>query len=141
MIVAGFGFNSRATAKDFAEALDKALAETGLARRDVSAFAALEEKVTTPALQQFATEVGAHLVGVDQDQATEIMTVTFSKKSFEAKGLSSVAECAALAAATSDTNGMTAELVIPRIIAGAVTCALAKTVFSSADTETEAVTS
>lgn len=114
MIVAGFGFSTQATA----ESLTDALAQHG-AQPD--ALATLAEKVS--ALQAFATARKLLVIAVSDAEAQAQSTPTHSARSSAEKGIASVAEATALAAA-----GPGATLIGPRTISNdrMATCAIAQ---------------
>ncbi|MEM6307368.1 MAG: cobalamin biosynthesis protein [Pseudomonadota bacterium] len=116
MIVAGFGFRTRATVDSFQGALAKCTTPP------VTDFAVPVEKSQHTAFQAFAhaTQTSVHLVRSDHLQLQK--TPTQSAKSLALKGTGSVAEAAALAAA-----GPGARLTHRRVISddGCVTCAIA----------------
>ena len=116
MIVAGLGFRRAATADSLADALARAAGE-----RTVHALATLEDK--GQGLRPFADMHGIPLTLVTQADAATQDTLTRSAASMAAKGLHSVAEACALAAA-----GPGARLLAPRTISkdGQATCAIAE---------------
>lgn len=116
MIIAGFGFRVSATADSLADALAQA---AGGRRPD--AFSTLVEKAD--GLRAFADARGVPLVTVSQTAAARQDTPTKSPASMQAKGLHSVAEACALAAA-----GDGAWLIAPRSTSddGKATCAIAQ---------------
>lgn len=111
MIVAGFGFSTRATAAS----LRGAYAAAGAPR--VSALATAADKVA--GLSGLATELGLPVIGVDGPLPD---TVTQSPASLTARGTGSLAEACALAAA-----GPGAVLQGPRALSPdrLATCAIA----------------
>ncbi len=113
MIVAGFGFSSRADL----DSLRSALAATGAARPALLATAG--GKDTHPALAALAAELGLPVRGVD---VAGVATETRAPRSLDAHGTGSVAEAAALVAA-----GPGARLIAARQVSGdrLATCALA----------------
>ncbi|MBY5931783.1 cobalamin biosynthesis protein [Tateyamaria omphalii] len=114
MIVAGFGFNTQASAESVADAL---------AQHAVTpdAVATLEEKAG--ALRVLAKDLDVPVLPVSRDVAAAQTTVTRSKRSTAEKGTPSVAEATALAAA-----GPGATLIGPRTISNdrMATCAIAQ---------------
>ncbi|KIC50445.1 cobalamin biosynthesis protein [Tateyamaria sp. ANG-S1] len=114
MIVAGFGFSTKATAASLADAL---------AQHDVTpdAVATLETKAS--ALQSFARAKGIQTITVSAVDAKAQTTVTHSARSSAEKDMPSVAEATALAAA-----GPGATLIGSRTISHdrMATCAIAE---------------
>ncbi|WP_423206008.1 cobalamin biosynthesis protein (plasmid) [Paracoccus yeei] len=101
MIVAGLGFRRGTTVADLRAAL------AGRGRLD--ALATVADKA--PALAELAAELGLPLVAVPADLLAAQPVLTQGKASLRARGVGSVAEGAALAAA-----GPGARLLGPRII-------------------------
>ena len=112
MIVAGFGFTTRATAHSVADALQR----TGCSAR-IDAVATAADKA--PALVQM---LGRSVVAIAAVDLALMETSTQSAASQLARGTGSVAEAAALAAA-----GKNARLLVPRCISTdrMATCAIA----------------
>ena len=118
MIVAGFGFTSRATV----DSLLGAFAAAGhLTRPDQLATAA--DKAATPAFVALSDTLNTPITGVDAATLQAALTTTHSPISHANRDTGSVAEAAALAAA-----GPGATLIIPRHISHdrMATCAIAK---------------
>lgn len=115
MIVAGFGFRSGATLASLRAALKLAQADTPC----VTHLATLHDKAD--ALQPLARALGLPLLRVDV--AAGCITPTVSAPSLAARGVGSVAEASALAAA-----GRGAWLLRPRHISPdrMATCAIAQ---------------
>lgn len=111
MIVAGFGFSTRATT----DSLRDALAITGL---KVEALATLADK--SDALTPLADELGVPLIAIDGPLPD---TTTQSARSLSARGIGSVAEACALAAV-----GAGGYLRCTRVTSGdhLATCAIAQ---------------
>ena len=116
MIVAGFGFTSRADTSALAAAL--AAAQAGAP--EVTALATLADKA--PALEGLARGMGLPLIRVTAADLERIVTVTRSAASLAARATGSVAEATALAAA-----GPGAYLATPRHLSPdrMATCAIA----------------
>ncbi|MFN3208634.1 MAG: cobalamin biosynthesis protein [Roseovarius sp.] len=114
MIVAGFGFTTRATHASFRDAL-------ALTGGVPDALATAQDKLAQ--LAPFARELGLPLHAVSSDQLTRQDTQTRSAASEKEYGTGSVAEAAALAAA-----GPGSALLAPRCISTdrMATCALAQ---------------
>lgn len=118
MIVAGFGCRPGAVADDFLSALAEAL---DVARCDVSALACVAFPHFRAA--EAATTLWDLPVAIIDQSALEqacLRAETHSARTFAHSGLTSVAESAALAAA-----GPGSRLLVRRISAGSVTCAIA----------------
>jgi cobalt-precorrin 5A hydrolase len=122
VIVAGIGCRKGATAEQIEAAIGAALERAGrpLARLDLLATAAskrYEEGIATSASAR-----GVPLMLVDQAdlEIASARGATWSRRVLALAGVPSVAEAAALAAA-----GAKARLILPRIVVGPVTCALA----------------
>ncbi len=136
MIVAGFGFSSRASADDFAAAFARALVETAMDVGDISAIATLAEKANHSAFRTFARENGLPIIAIERNDPRHggIKTTTRSARSLKERDLSSVAEWSALAALGARAGEASPRLLLPRIVIGSVTCAIAST--EAADSET-----
>lgn len=114
MIVAGFGFRTKAS---------RASLENALGQHEVTpdALATLDAKLNT--LQPVADARGLPLIAVSPEAAKTQTTHTQSRRSTSEKGIASVAEATALAAA-----GPGATLIGARTISEdrMATCAIAK---------------
>lgn len=117
MIVAGFGFTSRATA----DSLAAALAATGY-DGPLDAIACPADKCAAPALTALAAARALPLRAIPDAALRAVHTETKSPRSLSVRGTGSVAEAAALAAA-----GLNAALLVSRTIAPdrMATCAIA----------------
>ncbi len=117
MIVAGFGFRGGASADSLADALARACGPRP------AALATLDDKARSPAFSEFAARLGLPVIAVTEEAAQDVDTLTSSTASQSARGVGSVAEASALAAA-----GPGARLVAPRVISADrdATCALAE---------------
>lgn len=117
MIVAGFGFQSAATAASLHDALSRAAPDT-----PVDAIATVHDKAAAESFQQLARDLAVPIIMVSDRALTGQVTFTQSKISAAARGTGSVAEAAARAAA-----GQAAKLLAPRCKSsdGKATCALA----------------
>ncbi|MFE0015283.1 cobalamin biosynthesis protein [Mesorhizobium sp. NPDC059054] len=119
MIVAGIGCRKGVDTAGILAAVDAALGSHDLDRSSLSALATTAFKRDEAAIFAAGRELGLEVivvegVGVDEN------TLTHSDISRATAGSPSVSESAALAAAGKD-----ARLLGPRLITGAVTCALA----------------
>lgn len=117
MIVAGFGFQSAATAAS----LRDALSETG-SQTTVDAIATIDDKTCAKGFRTLAADMSLPIIAVSAPALRKQVTQTQSAVSQGARGTGSVAEAAALAAA-----GPGAKLLAPRVKSsdGKATCALA----------------
>jgi cobalt-precorrin 5A hydrolase len=117
MIVAGFGFRAAATADSLRDALARAAGE-----RQVTAFAAPEDRAQAACLSALAGELAVEIHTVAADDLSRQQTQTEAPRVRAARGTGSVAEAAALAAA-----GPGAKLLAPRSISAdrLATCAIA----------------
>jgi cobalt-precorrin 5A hydrolase len=124
VIVAGIGCRKGASAAEIEAALDTALERAGrpLARIDLIATSAA--KSNEPGISAAAAARGLRLASVAQSdlETAGARAATWSARVLALAGVPSVAEAAALAAA-----GARARLILPRIVVGPVTCALAET--------------
>jgi cobalt-precorrin 5A hydrolase len=119
VIVAGFGFRGAATVQSLSDALS-----TAACGREVQAVATARDKAQTAVFESFAQALGVSVVPLDSPALAAVETVTYSPASQIARGTSSLAEAAALAAA-----GPGARLIVPRVVSDdrMATCALAET--------------
>jgi len=117
MIVAGFGFRAAATADSLRDALARAAGE-----RNVTAFAAPEDKAQAACLGELAREMSVSVRAIAADDLMRQQTPTEAPRVRAARGTGSVSEAAALAAA-----GPGAQLLAPRSISAdrMATCAIA----------------
>jgi cobalt-precorrin 5A hydrolase len=122
MIVAGIGCRKGASAAEIEAAIETALERAGrpLARIDLMATAA--RKRDEEGIAAAAAARGLRLIFVDQAdlEIASARGATWSRRVLALAGVPSVAEAAALAA-----GGTRARLILPRIVVGKVTCALA----------------
>ena len=123
MIVAGIGCRKGASAAEIDAAIEAALERAGrpLARIDVMATSA--KKGDEPGIAASAAARGLRLSLVAQPdlETASARGATWSARVLALAGVPSVAEAAALAAC-----GAKAKLILPRIVVGKVTCALAE---------------
>jgi len=122
MIVAGIGCRKGASAAEIEAAIETALEHGGrpLARLDLMATAA--RKRDEEGIAAAAAARGLRLIFVEQAdlEVASARGATWSRRVLALAGVPSVAEAAALAA-----GGPRARLILPRIVVGKVTCALA----------------
>jgi cobalt-precorrin 5A hydrolase len=122
MIVAGIGCRRGVPAKAIEDVIRVALLEGGLTRHELNALATLSEKGDEPGLRELAQRWDLTLIlprMAELVSAAEF-TKTISPYSLAAKGLPSVSETVALAAA-----GRKARLLVPRVATKEATCAIA----------------
>ena len=122
MIVAGLGCRTGATADAVAEAFAAALSRCGLARDAIDALATGSDKSREQGILALAQALGLPLIFVAAGEMSRAAggAVTSSPRVIALKGVPSVAETVALAAA-----GHAARLVAPRVATATVTCAIA----------------
>lgn len=114
MLIAGFGCRKGVSVAQVRAAYEAAGVEA-------SELATSHVKAAEPALVAFAAALGLPLRAVPQEALAAAPAVTVSQASLREAGVPSVAECAALAAA-----GPGARLIVPRVVVGPVTCAVAQ---------------
>ena len=124
MIVAGVGGRVGVSAQEIEAALSEALAQARLGPGVLGVIATSLAKGNEPGIAAAASARGARLVVVPQAEleAAGSRVATRSERVLALAGVPSVAEAAALAAAGPD-----ARLLVPRIVIGRATCALAAT--------------
>ena len=122
MMVAGLGCRSGATADAVAEAFAAALERCGVASREIEALATGADKSSERGIISLAEALGLPLIYVGADEMVSRAgdALTSSPRVVALKGVPSVAETVALAAA-----GRGARLLGPRIATATVTCAIA----------------
>lgn len=121
-IVAGVGFRHATGADEIANLIDQALAEAGLSRKHLGAVATAADRAGEASVREAAALFGLPLVPVPADAlaAADARGETRSARIEQTRGIGSVAEAAALAAA-----GDGSRLVLARIASAGATCALA----------------
>jgi cobalt-precorrin 5A hydrolase len=122
MIAAGIGCKRGAPASDIEAAIQTALARARLDADALDVIATIEGKASEASIHTAAATFGLSLIIVPQ---RELVTAndrveTHSVRVMAHAGVGSVAESAALAAA-----GPMSHLIVPRLVIGAATCALA----------------
>lgn len=122
MIVAGIGCRKGTTAQEIDAAIDAALAEAGRTREALSCIATSDGKGAEPGIIEAVAGRGLQLVLVRpaELEAAGPRTQSSSPRVKELFGVPSVAEAAALAAA-----GSASTLLVPRVVLGPATCAIA----------------
>ncbi len=123
MIVAGIGCRRGTSSTAIAEAITMALGACGLARTRLDALATHVTKRDEPGLGELAALWQLNLLAVTtEEMERETASVeTVSQRVLQLKGVPSVAEAAALAAA-----GPNARLLAPRVANAEATCAIAE---------------
>jgi cobalt-precorrin 5A hydrolase len=124
MIVAGIGCRKGANAYEIDAAIDAALTEAGQPREALTCIATADGKGSEGGVIEAAAGRGLRLVLLKpaELEAAEPRTQSSSPRVKKLFGVPSVAEAAALAAA-----GPNSTLLVPRIVVGPATCALATT--------------
>ena len=122
MIVAGIGCRKGARAEAIEQAIDAALERCGLERTGLDALATEADKGEEPGLVAAARRLALPLILVDQAGLGRAAkgALTHSARVQELKGVPSVAETAALAAA-----GRASRLIGPRVAMAQAACAIA----------------
>ncbi len=122
MIVAGIGCRAGVTAHEIEAVLEEALARAKMEAGVVGIIATSHAKSGERGIAAAALRRGAKLVIVGQSEleTASVHVVTRSERVSALIGLPSLAEAAALAAA-----GPNARLILPRVVVGRATCALA----------------
>ncbi|MGJ4932344.1 cobalamin biosynthesis protein [Bradyrhizobium sp. HKCCYLS2038] len=122
MIALGIGCRRDAIAADIEAVIAQALDTACLAAGDVAVVATATDKLREPGLIDAAKRRGWPLLGLDTSDLKLVagLASTRSDRVQRLKGLPSVAETAALAAA-----GRNARLILPRIANASATCAVA----------------
>ncbi|WP_027171950.1 cobalamin biosynthesis protein [Methylobacterium sp. 10] len=120
--VAGIGFRHSATAKEIVALIHRALVESGHAPDRLRAIATAEDRADEPSIVKAAAAFSLVPIGMAPAEmiAVDCRVPTRSGRIEASRGVGSVAEAAALAAA-----GEGATLILPRISSHSVTCALA----------------
>ena len=122
MIVAGIGCRRGAPAVAIEVAIGAALAECGLERAAIDALATTVDKADEPGLRRVADDWSLPLivVSLDDQRRASAGALTTSARVQALKGVPSVAETAALAAA-----GVGARLLCARVTRVQAVCAIA----------------
>jgi cobalt-precorrin 5A hydrolase len=120
MIVAGVGCRHGTSAAEIEAAIAAALAQAREASR-LDALASAAFKGDEPGIVAAAAARGVPLILVAQPDLERVANLaTHSPRIFGLMGVGSVAEAAALAA-----GGPDARLIVPRVVIGPATCAVA----------------
>ena len=122
VIVAGIGCRKGASAPDIEKAINAALERAGRPLAKLDLIATVSSKADEQRSGEAAKARGVRLTFVDQSdlELAAARGATWSERVLALAGVPSVAEAAALAAA-----GPNSKLLIARVTAGPVTCALA----------------
>ena len=123
MIVVGIGCRRDSPAERIGAAIGEALARIGLAPDRVDVLAAPDFKANEAGIAAAAADLGLPLRLVERSglDAVQGLCATPSQSAKDATGLAAISEAAALAAA-----GRNPVLLLPRIVRGGVTCAVAR---------------
>jgi cobalt-precorrin 5A hydrolase len=123
MMVAGLGCRNGATAEALAEALAAALERCGLDHAQIDALATDTAKAHEAGIVALAAALALPLIFVaaSEMQKASNGAITSSQRVIALRGVPSVAETAALAAA-----GRAARLLGPRVATATATCAIAQ---------------
>ncbi|GAB6841991.1 cobalt-precorrin 5A hydrolase [Methylorubrum rhodinum] len=121
-IVAGVGFRAATAPDEIVALVRRALHEAGLAPDALAVLATAADRAGEAPLWEAAAALGLTPLGLEPAAlaAADAGVVTRSARIRASRGVGSLAEAAALAAA-----GPGARLVLPRIASAAATCALA----------------
>jgi cobalt-precorrin 5A hydrolase len=122
MIAAGIGCKRGASASDIEAAIRAALARAQIGAGALDVVATIEGKSAEVGIRVAAEKFGVSVVVVPAPElaAASDRVETHSERVSALLGVGSVAEAAALAAA-----GSASKLIVPRIVFGTATCALA----------------
>jgi cobalt-precorrin 5A hydrolase len=122
MMVAGIGCRTGATADAVVLAFNLALEHCNIERPQISALATAVDKSVEAGIADAARLLGLRLLFLtpEQLQSASAGALTASQRVLSLKGVPSIAETAALAAA-----GTGARLLGPRVATPTVTCAIA----------------
>jgi cobalt-precorrin 5A hydrolase len=121
-LVAGIGFRHGSGADEIATLIDRALDQVGVPRSRLAAIATAADRAGEPAIREAAARFNLSPVPVDPEalDARDADVVTRSARIERLRGVGSLAEAAALAAA-----GPLSRIALPRIASAGTTCALA----------------
>ncbi|WP_315779790.1 MULTISPECIES: cobalamin biosynthesis protein [unclassified Bradyrhizobium] len=123
MIALGIGCRRNASSDDVDAVVAQALAAAGLAAGDIAVVATAADKLDESGVTEAAMRLRRPLrgIGIADLAAVAELAVTRSDLVQRLKGVPSVAETAALAAA-----GRNARLILPRLANACATCAIAQ---------------
>ncbi|GJE00188.1 cobalamin biosynthesis protein [Methylobacterium isbiliense] len=130
-VIAGVGFRHATGAEEIAALVRDALDRAGCAAGQLGALATAEDRAGEAAVQAAAAALGVAVVGIGVEDLREAgrRGLTRSGRIEALRGVGSLAEAAALAAA-----GPEGRLVLARIASPGATCALARAATSAGDT-------
>ncbi|WP_040485108.1 cobalamin biosynthesis protein [Lutibaculum baratangense] len=122
IVAAGFGMRREVGTSELVALFNSALAQSGLERDAISCFATLTDRTALPAFRAAVIHFGAATRIVTRGEMARVKhrIVTHSPEVERLYGVGSVAEAVALIAAGSDS-----QILLPRIVSPAATCALA----------------
>ncbi|MCJ2071608.1 cobalamin biosynthesis protein [Methylobacterium sp. J-030] len=122
-LVAGIGFRRGTGADEIAALIARALERVGAERAALTAIATAADRAAEPAVTAAAARFGLspRPIAPDALEARDAELATRSARIEHLRGVGSLAEAAALAAAGPDSR-----LALPRIASGGATCALAR---------------
>jgi cobalt-precorrin 5A hydrolase len=111
-LVIGLGFREQATAQSIGEVLAHVVAQAGIPDADKT-LAVIEDKAAHPALLAAvqASRLALKTVTADAMRQADVRIATRSERVVRQRGVGSVCEATALAAA-----GVSARLVVPRMV-------------------------
>ncbi|QCI68286.1 cobalamin biosynthesis protein [Phreatobacter stygius] len=123
MIAVGLGLRPGTGPVDIRACIEAALGRLDLDVADIGCLATVATRAAEPGLIALAAAIGAPVIGIPDEalRGQDAGCATRSTRVVALFGVGSVAEAAALAAA-----GASASLILPRIVMGRVTCALAR---------------
>ncbi|CCD94009.1 putative CobE protein [Bradyrhizobium sp. ORS 375] len=123
MIALGIGCRRDASLDAIESVIAQALAAAKLAVDDIAVVATADDKLREPGVIEAAKRIGRPLLGLTENELSAVadLAVTRSDLVQRLKGVPSVAETAALAAA-----GRNASLIMPRLANASATCAVAR---------------
>nr|WP_041756812.1 cobalamin biosynthesis protein [Bradyrhizobium sp. ORS 278] len=123
MIALGIGCRRDASLYAIENVIAQALSAAKLVVDDIAVVATARDKMRESGIIEAAKRIGCPLLGLTQDELAAVadLAVTRSDVVQRLKGVPSVAETAALAAA-----GRNARLIMPRLANASATCALAQ---------------
>lgn len=123
MIAVGLGLRPGTELTDIRTCVEAALGRLDLDISAVGCLATVAARAAEPGLIALAAAIGAPVIGIPDGalRGQDAGCATRSTRIVSLFGVGSVAEAAALAAA-----GASASLILPRIVMGRVTCALAQ---------------
>ncbi len=123
MIALGIGCRRDASVEEVEAVIVQALTAARLTAADVGVIATISGKMDEPGVIEAAKRLGRPLLGIPNDAIASVadLAVTRSDRVHRLKGVPSVAETAALAAA-----GRNARLILARMANASATCAMAE---------------